>query len=141
MFLHEKLYKQIIKHVPILCVDLILKNNDGEFLLNFRGDEPLAGTYFVPGGRVFSGETLLSAAERKFEEEISIGNCPILTKIGIYEDTFEASSFGKHPYHTVSVVFTGILTSTDQATINNKNLKWSKKLPPRLLGKIEWINA
>ena len=66
-FIQENLYKKIIKNVPILCVDLIIKYHD-QYLLVQRKESPLKGEWWVPGGRVQIGETLEAAAKRKLTE-------------------------------------------------------------------------
>ena len=62
MFIKEDLYKDIIKSVPILCVDILI-NLDDKYLLIKRNDNPLKGEWWVPGGRVLLGEDCISAAK------------------------------------------------------------------------------
>ena len=66
-------YAEIMKALPILCVDIIIKNTSNEYLLIKRAYEPLKGVWWVAGGRVLKGETLEQAAKRKVKEEIGIG--------------------------------------------------------------------
>ena len=54
-------YKEIIKVLPILCVDIVIKNNRGEYLLVKRAHEPLKGRWWVVGGRVHKGESIEQA--------------------------------------------------------------------------------
>jgi len=68
-FIKEHLYKEIIKNVPILCIDLIIMYQD-QYLLVKRKESPLKGEWWVPGGRVQIGETVEATAKRKLIEEL-----------------------------------------------------------------------
>lgn len=70
MSIPDKQYALIRRHVPMLCVDILIYNDRYEWLLVRRRNPPLAGRWWVPGGRVLRGEALMHAAERKIAEEI-----------------------------------------------------------------------
>ena len=59
------LYGILIDRVPIVCVDVIVRNKKGEYLLVQRNNEPLKGEWWVVGGRLLRGETLADGARRK----------------------------------------------------------------------------
>ena len=42
----------MLLNLPILCVDLIIQNSEGEFLLVKRDNHPIKGYDWVPGGRM-----------------------------------------------------------------------------------------
>ena len=50
-------YTKIIEDLPIYCVDIIIKNDQEEYLLIKRNNEPKKGEWWVIGGRVLKGET------------------------------------------------------------------------------------
>jgi colanic acid biosynthesis protein WcaH len=104
-FIPEELYIQIMENVPILCVDLIVKNK-GKILLVKRKNKPLKGHYWLPGGRVNKNEKLASAAKRKCLEEcgIKVGK---VKELGTYEYIGKDAIFDKVKtgIHTTSVVF------------------------------------
>ena len=138
-FIAEELYKDIIKSVPILCVDVVVRIK-GSYLLVRRREEPLKDVFWVPGGRVFLEETLDDAAWRKLAGEVGIKRWGELKKIGLYEDIFEESSLGKHAYHTLSVVFQYDLnTLPSTINIDRTSAEWGlfDNLPERLLTKLE----
>jgi len=54
--IQENLYKKILEYLPILCVDVIIKDLNGSILLIKRNNEPLKGEWWVIGGRVLHGE-------------------------------------------------------------------------------------
>lgn len=105
MFLPIIFYQQVIQAVPISCVDIILRTEFGYILVE-RLEEPLMGSMWVVGGRVHIGETLIDAAIRKLSEEVSLHiKADQLHFVGVYEDVFDRSSFGRHVYHTISTVY------------------------------------
>ena len=71
MHIKEEIYSEIVKSIPIVCVDAIIKK-DNQFLVIQRKENPLKGEWWVPGGRVHIGEELVVALMRKLSEELSI---------------------------------------------------------------------
>ena len=72
MFVAEELYAQILRVMPIPCVDLLVEDGTGRVLLLLRRNEPAAGEWWFPGGRVLFGEQREDAARRKLEEECGL---------------------------------------------------------------------
>jgi len=64
----ERLWRQVLAHVPIPCVDVILENLKGEVLLGWRKISPYANVWALPGGRALKGESLRASARRILEE-------------------------------------------------------------------------
>jgi len=72
MWIPENEYKQILRKIPIPCVDLIIKNNQGEVLMVMRKNEPAKGEWWFPGGRIHHGESRNMAVKRKLKEECGL---------------------------------------------------------------------
>lgn len=129
----EDNYKQIIELLPILCVDIMVKNRKGKYLLIQRAREPLKGFWWVIGGRVMKGETLEEGAIRKIREETGI----VVDKVtmeGYYEDTRETSPFGSPiPIHSVSVVFSANYPEGQEIKLDYQSSAWkfSDTLPEK----------
>ena len=51
--LEYELFKTIVKHTPLISIDLIIRNDKGEALLGQRLNRPAKNYWFVPGGRIF----------------------------------------------------------------------------------------
>jgi 8-oxo-dGTP diphosphatase len=66
------LYSQILQAMPIPCVDLLVMDSAGNVLLLLRKNEPAAGQWWFPGGRVLFGEKREDAARRKLEKECGL---------------------------------------------------------------------
>ncbi len=112
-FISQDKYKEILEHVPIPCVDIVLKHRN-EFLMIKRTNPPMQGQWWLPGGRIFKGETMEQAAYRKLKEETNIETARIAKKLGPYETIFPDGPFGiKTGVHSINVVF---LMETDDVS-------------------------
>jgi 8-oxo-dGTP diphosphatase len=58
-----------VARAPVLCVAAAVTRQDGAVLCVKRQNEPAAGRWTLPGGRVQYGETLVAAAIRELVEE------------------------------------------------------------------------
>ena len=129
IFIRDELYKEIVKSVPISCVDVIIQYK-GKFLLGRRTREPGKGQWFFPGGRIIKGEKLEEAAKRKIMEElgarVKVKDLKFLTT---KETIFKKGSLGS-AVHTINSVF--ILKLNKIFQINNdyqhSEFKWFHKI-------------
>jgi ADP-ribose pyrophosphatase YjhB (NUDIX family) len=103
MIIDVPLYDEILKTMPILCVDVVLIR-DKKVLLMFRKNEPAKDTWWFPGGRVFKNETLEETIIRKLKEEVNIENFSIYNQLTITETDFETGP-RNIPVHTINVTF------------------------------------
>jgi len=80
-WLDEETYQRAIRALPIACVDLLVSRpkevgwyelDEDEVLLVRRANEPLAGHWWFPGGRIHLGETRLEAGKRKLKQECGL---------------------------------------------------------------------
>lgn len=122
------LYKQIVEVMPILCVDLVIVH-EGKYLLVKRKNQPAKGLWWVPGGRVWKGETIEKAAHRKAKEEIGVP-VRIIASLGYYELLWDKSAFGKKGTATLSiVVLASPLSLNFRIDGQSSTWKWSSRLP------------
>lgn len=61
MFLDEDTFKTVIDSTPLVSIDLVVKNSQGQYLLGYRTNRPAQGMWFVPGGRIQKDETMDAA--------------------------------------------------------------------------------
>lgn len=131
--IQEKLYKQILEVMPLLCVDIVIRNARGEYLLVKRDNEPLKGSWWVVGGRVHKYETLTQAVRRKVKQETSLAVTK-MRPIGYYEDTFNKNSIKLDTkLHALSVVFEVPISNNVKIQLDSQSSGWkfAKKLPAR----------
>jgi colanic acid biosynthesis protein WcaH len=98
----QELYNQILRHVPIACVDIAIVAN-GSVLLVKRKDPPAQGTWWVPGGRVLKGERMRATALRKAREEVGLA-CHVGPIIHTAETIFPDGPHGI-PVHSINSCF------------------------------------
>lgn len=86
-------FLSIIDSTPLISIDLILEDGNGNTLLGKRNNRPAQGFWFVPGGRVRKNESLAEAFKRISHSELGTAlkieqATPIGTFDHIYEDNF-----------------------------------------------------
>src|SRR5919198_2651633 len=72
MKLSEELFKQVLRDTVLVSLDLLIVNERREVLLGKRRNRPARGYWFVPGGRIYKGETPENALVRISEQEIGV---------------------------------------------------------------------
>ena len=103
-FIPEKLYTEILDHMPIPCVDFLLYHN-GKVLLTYRTEEPAKGLWWIQGGRILKQETLHQALQRLAKREIG-SEIKIVRQIGGYEFHSDKAKPGvKTGTHDVALVY------------------------------------
>ncbi|HCL5083878.1 TPA: GDP-mannose mannosyl hydrolase, partial [Salmonella enterica] len=70
MFLRKEDFAAVVRTTPLIALDFIVENDQGEILLGQRLNRPAQGYWFVPGGRVCKDETLEAAFERLTQAEL-----------------------------------------------------------------------
>lgn len=117
-----ELYRQIHGAVPIPCVDIVLKKEQS-FLLALRKNKPAQGQWWFPGGRVFKGERLVEAVERKLLQEIGL-SATIEKVLGVDETMFVNGPF-EGPTHTINTVFLATLdVNNDTVMLDSQNSEY-----------------
>lgn len=99
--LEQNVFSAIVENTPLISIDLIVVNNEGNALLGQRQNRPAQNYWFVPGGRIFKDESFESAFKRITKEELGKEVC--LNKsifMGVYEhfysDNFTGDDFTTH---------------------------------------------
>lgn len=101
MFLRHEDFATVVRSTPLISIDLIVENAEGEFLLGKRLNRPAQGYWFVPGGRVQKDESLHAAFERLTEAELGV-RLPLSAAefYGVwqhfYDDNFSGEDFSTH---------------------------------------------
>lgn len=65
-------FLNVVTLTPLVAIDLIVTSADDSILMGKRVNEPAAGYWFVPGGRIFKGETLEQAFQRITAVELGL---------------------------------------------------------------------
>lgn len=72
MYLPDDDFKKIIQASPLISIDLLIKNEEDEYLFGERLNQPAKDYWFVPGGRIFKDETMIQALSRISFNELGV---------------------------------------------------------------------
>ena len=125
------LYAQVVKYMPITTVDFLITNNTGQFLLGYRKNKPAQNQWWIPGGRVWKGETQAQAIKRKLKEETGL-TAKNATFVGVFDPMFKDSAF-KVPTHCISLMYAiePATLKTLRRDSQHGELRWFKKIDPK----------
>ncbi len=119
--IEEKRYRTILEQIPIATVDAVVCFGR-KFLLMKRNNAPVRGEWWVPGGRVWKGETLEAAVKREVLEETGL-DCEIVRRVGVLNQIFPEC-------HTISIYFLVRAPSPDvKLNAEHSAYRWSTRLP------------
>jgi colanic acid biosynthesis protein WcaH len=108
-------FKTVIESTPLISIDLIVRNAQGDILLGKRTNRPAQDYWFVPGGRILKDESFECAFKRLIKAELDLTE--VVSKFkGIYQhfydDNFSEDKFTTH-YVVLAyeITFNGELSS------------------------------
>lgn len=94
MFLSKEDFTAVVASTPLVSIDFVARNQNGEVLLGKRTNKPAHGYWFVPGGRVFKDERLAEAFQRLSQAEFGqVFRQEQGRFLGVYEHLYNDSSF------------------------------------------------
>jgi colanic acid biosynthesis protein WcaH len=111
-------FAEVVRLTPLISIDLILRNSNGDALLGVRNNEPAKGFYFVPGGRILKNERIADAFRRIILNETGVSaDISQSTFKGVFEHIYDSnfanrSDFGTH-YVVLAYQITQPLTMYD----------------------------
>ncbi|WP_230846571.1 NUDIX domain-containing protein, partial [Achromobacter xylosoxidans] len=70
--LAESDFRRAVEMLPLVSIDLLLRDAEGRYLTGLRSNPPAQGSWFVPGGRIRKNETLPRALQRIVREELGL---------------------------------------------------------------------
>lgn len=89
----EELF-EVVKNAPLVSIDLIVKNSDGDILLGLRKNEPAKKTWFVPGGRIEKNKKISDAFSEICYHEIGLKKqISDAQFLGIYEHFYDKNFY------------------------------------------------
>lgn len=104
-FLADDDFSHVVRHAPLVSIDLIIKDPEQRILTGLRANEPARGTYFVPGGVIRKYETIDKAFARIMQAELGFSReLHEAIFMGVFEHFYETNRFGDAGYGTHYVV-------------------------------------
>jgi colanic acid biosynthesis protein WcaH len=130
--LSEPAFLEVIDRTPLVSIDLIVRDEQGRLLMGLRRNEPARGFWFVPGGRIFKGETLEAAFERI-----------TLVELGVQVPRSAARLFGAytHLYEANALAVEGVSTHYVVLAHELPSLVLPSALPLAQHGRYRWVSA
>lgn len=142
-FVPAETFGDCLAHLPQVCVEVVVSHDDGVVLAR-RTNEPAAGEWFWPGGRLYKGEQLDAAAERIASEELGL-TVAIERQLGVHAHFWDTASVaGADSRHTVNVVFLVSPEDDLNITLDSQHDDWQlvNALDPSFHEYVrEYINA
>lgn len=94
-------FARMVTDMPLVSIDLVVRNPQGDALLGKRLNRPAQGCWFVPGGRIRKDERLPQAFARLSREELGLDIAFETAEfLGVYEhhypDNFSGTNFSTH---------------------------------------------
>jgi colanic acid biosynthesis protein WcaH len=91
-------FKIVVKNAPLISIDLIIENPEGEILLGWRNNLPAKGYWFVPGGRIQKDEHFKEAYHRITKTETGTAfNIEDSAFLGVFEHLYPQENFSGDP--------------------------------------------
>ncbi len=101
----EEVFTSHISQLPLVSIDLLVRNSEGSVLLGKRENRPARGHWFVPGGRIRRMEGFEEAFRRITNGELGVvfelGNARFQ---GVFQHMYDDSAFSEEiGSHYVSI--------------------------------------
>lgn len=85
-------FKLVVENTPLVSIDFIIENSEGNYLLGKRANKPAEGFWFTFGGRIFKDEPIREAIKRLSLKEFNLeATQEMLQFHGIYEHFYDNS--------------------------------------------------
>ena len=128
MYLDQPTFKTVIASTPLISIDLIIKNTQGEYLLGYRTNKPAKNYWFVPGGRILKDESMDDAFIRLCKNELGIHATRSEAKfLGPFEHFYQDYVFGDEVTTHYVVLGYQIIVDIDISALPNEQhneYKW-----------------
>ncbi len=121
-------WETILRNVPIVSVDLVVRQGDG-IILGKRANEPARGEWFIPGGRVHKHEQLETAVHRIARDELGT-DVEIDRQLGVYEHFYQTAEVsGVDGKHYVPIAYV-VSTTGEDVSPDSQHSQLSQFTPP-----------
>lgn len=132
MFLSKQRFSQVIESTPLVSIDLVIEDENGQVLLGERLNRPAQGFWFVPGGRILKDERLEDAFFRltltELGQEFELSQAILL---GPYTHLYDDNVFGNQfTTHYVAVAYKLIVIRSElnlPMDVQHARYRWCDK--------------
>lgn len=108
----------VVKHSPVVSIDLIIEDQKSRILVGLRNNEPAKGMYFVPGGMIRKGETRAQAFRRILIRETGLAiDFSTAQFINVFEHNYPTNRFNAPGFGTDYFALAYRMTLPDGAEV------------------------
>src|SRR3569832_1526614 len=122
-------FKAAMRDVPLIAIDLVLRDPDAKVLVGYRRNEPAKNYWFVPGSRVGKDERLADAFGRIVKLETGLDIAYSKAKLlGAYDHIYPNNFFGDPEFgaHYVVIAMRVDLDARPEITMDDQHsdIRW-----------------
>lgn len=101
--LSDEIFLGVIAATPLVSIDLIIRNEQGQILLGQCTNRPAMNFWFVPGGRIRKNERVQEALRRISAKELGV-TLEQARLVGVFDHIYDDNFLGKPGINTHYVV-------------------------------------
>jgi colanic acid biosynthesis protein WcaH len=125
----EEEFTASVSHLPLVSIDLLVRNSDGAILLGNRENRPAMDHWFVPGGRIRRMERFETAFRRVANDELGLAiEIEDAEFQGVFQHMYDDSAFsdeiGSHYVSIAMVLENCDLDLAKLPQIQHKEYRW-----------------
>ena len=119
--------KETVEFIPLVALDLIIKNKKKEILLGMRTNSPAKNYWFVPGSRIIKYEKLKNTLKKTSLTEIGIElTIDDVNLYGIYDHIYDKENYLENDKFGTHYVVIALIWEDNKNRINLNNLPKSQ---------------
>jgi colanic acid biosynthesis protein WcaH len=129
MKLELETFLDVVRHTPLVSVDLVVRNERDEVLVGLRNNRPAKDRWFVPGGRICKDERIRDALLRVSREELGVDvSIDDAVFLGVHEHLYDdnvggVEGFGTH-YVVLAYTVRVVVESLDLERSQHREYRW-----------------
>jgi colanic acid biosynthesis protein WcaH len=107
-------FSEVVRNTPLVAIDLVVYNPQGEALVGMRANKPAQNFWFVPGGRIYKNETIQDAFLRITQVELAlVFDYSAARFIGVFQHIYPDNFSGVDDFGTHYIVLAHEIVTTE----------------------------
>ncbi len=133
-------FKEAVRYFALVSVNILVERRPGEFLYVLRKNAPARGKWWLPGGRVFNGETIADATLHVLKQETGLTGTLVAVCPTFIEEIWSTADFTEDDWgenydrasktiHYLSAIAYVKVDPVSEIRLDNQSeqWKWSEK--------------
>ena len=124
-------FRCIIRNTPLVAIDFMVENSEGNILLGKRENSPAISFWFVPGGRIYKDENFKAAFQRILKDETGLEkDMENANFLGIYEHIYPDENYFDDPDYGTHYIVIAYRIKIEESEIElplkqHSNYRWA----------------